>query len=156
MVVRIRLARWGRRNRPFYRIVAADARAKRDGRFLETLGTYNPISHSKREAAHHIKRVALNVQRIKYWLSVGAQPSETSKSFTMNCPCRNTQSLLLFRTILSNTLKVSRLLGAAGILPPAPRGTRAFSSGAAFSRGLADISSSSFRNSSQVVSRVTP
>lgn len=77
MVVRIRLARWGQIHRPFYRIVAADARAKRDGRFIEVLGTYNPLPHSRREASHKIKRVCLNVDRIKYWISVGAQPTDT-------------------------------------------------------------------------------
>ncbi|KAI0563377.1 Ribosomal protein S16 [Gracilaria domingensis] len=95
MVVRIRLARWGQIHRPFYRIVAADARAKRDGRFIEVLGTYNPMSHSRHEAASNIKRVCLNVERIKYWVSVGAQPSDT----------------------------VSRLLGTAGVLPFSPRVT---------------------------------
>lgn len=77
MVVRIRLARWGHRNKPFYRIVAADSRSPRDGRHLDILGAYNPLNHSKAEAQHHIKRVWLNVDRIKYWLSHGAQPSET-------------------------------------------------------------------------------
>ncbi|CDF38571.1 unnamed protein product [Chondrus crispus] len=82
MVVRIRLARWGQRNRPFYRIVAADARARRDGRFLEVLGAYNPLAASAPEAKHHIKRVWLNVGRINHWISVGAQPTDTSTSLS--------------------------------------------------------------------------
>lgn len=49
MVVRLRLARHGQRNRPFYRIVAADARAPRDGRFIEIVGFYNPLAHSRQE-----------------------------------------------------------------------------------------------------------
>ncbi|KAL2918302.1 37S ribosomal protein S16, mitochondrial [Polyrhizophydium stewartii] len=71
MVVRIRLARWGAANNPFFGIVAANARAARDGKHLERLGTYNPVPDHQRT-----KHIELNVQRIKYWLSVGAQPSE--------------------------------------------------------------------------------
>ncbi|MHC4390165.1 MAG: 30S ribosomal protein S16 [Planctomycetota bacterium] len=74
MAVKIRMQRFGRRNRPFYRIVAADARSPRDGRTLETLGTYNPIEKDQE------KVVAFNEERVKYWLSVGAQPSETARS----------------------------------------------------------------------------
>ncbi|KAH6562737.1 hypothetical protein BASA50_010006 [Batrachochytrium salamandrivorans] len=71
MVVRIRLARWGAANNPLYGIVAANLRAARDGKHLERLGTYNPIPDHNRT-----KHLELNVDRIKYWLSVGAQPSE--------------------------------------------------------------------------------
>ena len=70
MVVRLRLARWGVRNNPFFGIIAANQRAPRDGKHLERLGTYNPIPHN------NTKLVELNVDRIKYWLSVGAQPSD--------------------------------------------------------------------------------
>lgn len=84
MVVRIRLARWGHRNKPFYRIVAADSRCPRDGRHLDILGAYNPLYQSRAEAQHHIKRVLLNVDRIKYWLSHGAQPSETGIVFAFS------------------------------------------------------------------------
>lgn len=80
MVVRLRLARWGQRNRPFYRIVATDSRSPRDGRYIELIGAYNPLPHSRHEARSRIKRVYLNVDRIKYWLSVGAQPSDTGTS----------------------------------------------------------------------------
>lgn len=69
MAVRIRLARYGTKNRPFYRLVAADSQAKRDGRFLEQLGTYDPLANP---AEVHLKG-----DRIKYWLSVGATTSET-------------------------------------------------------------------------------
>jgi small subunit ribosomal protein S16 len=71
MVV-IRLRREGTKDRPFYRIVAADQRFQRDGRFLEVLGTYNPMT---KDAA-----VNVNAERAQYWLSVGAQPSETVRS----------------------------------------------------------------------------
>lgn len=72
MSVRIRLARYGTNNRPCYRIVAADSRARRDGRFIELLGSYDPL---KEPAA-----VTLKEERIKYWLSKGAKASETVAS----------------------------------------------------------------------------
>ncbi|KAI9017560.1 ribosomal protein S16 domain-containing protein [Gaertneriomyces semiglobifer] len=71
MVVRIRLARWGAKNNPFYGIVVANHRAPRDGKHLERVGTYNPIADQK-----GVKHVEMNISRIKYWLGVGAQPSE--------------------------------------------------------------------------------
>ena len=69
MAVRIRLARFGNKHRPFYRIVAADIQAPRDGRYIELLGTYDPLKTPK--------VVNLKKERIDYWLSVGAKPSET-------------------------------------------------------------------------------
>lgn len=71
MVVRLRLQRLGRRNLPFYRIVAADVREARNGKFLEMLGTYNPIPNKD-----NIKEISLRPDRIQYWMSVGAQPSD--------------------------------------------------------------------------------
>lgn len=71
MATVLRLSRGGRRNRPFYRIVAADKRASRDGRYIERLGTYNPLLADNDE-----NRVKLVEDRIKYWLEQGAKPSE--------------------------------------------------------------------------------
>lgn len=71
MAVHIRLSRAGTKKRPFYNIVAADSRAPRDGRFIEKLGTYNPLL-----ARDDSNRVTMNVERIKHWLGVGAKPSE--------------------------------------------------------------------------------
>eukprot|EP00949_MAST-11_sp_MAST-11-sp1_P003371 g3371.t1 len=104
MPVRLRLQRFGRKKRPFYRIVAADARAPRDGKFIELLGTYDPIPRAQRarsiNLARHeeverekVKEVGMRVDRIKHWISVGAQPTET----------------------------VARLLSKANIIPAAPR-----------------------------------
>ncbi|KAG8049756.1 hypothetical protein GUJ93_ZPchr0009g1365 [Zizania palustris] len=87
MVVRIRLARFGCRNRPFYRVMAADSRSPRDGKHLEVLGYYNPLPGKDGG-----KRMGLKFDRVKYWLSVGAQPSDP----------------------------VQRILFRAGILPPPP------------------------------------
>jgi small subunit ribosomal protein S16 len=72
LAVRLRLRRMGRKKRPFYRIVAADQRSPRDGRFIESVGTYNPL-----EQPHAID---LDLDRVLYWLSNGAQPSTTVNS----------------------------------------------------------------------------
>jgi small subunit ribosomal protein S16 len=69
-VVRIRMKSFGRRHRPFFRICAMDSRSPRDGRAIEELGHYDPMVRDKGA------RTVLNVDRIRYWLSVGAQPSE--------------------------------------------------------------------------------
>jgi small subunit ribosomal protein S16 len=71
MAMKIRLARGGSKKRPFYRIVAADSRMPRDGRFIERLGTYNPLLPKDSEA-----RVTMNVERIQYWMGQGAQPTD--------------------------------------------------------------------------------
>ncbi|CAM9673264.1 unnamed protein product [Choristocarpus tenellus] len=85
MPVRVRLQRFGRRGRPFYRVVVADSRAPRDGKFIEIVGNYDPIANRS-----GVKEVTFNVERVKYWLSVGAQASD----------------------------RVEWLLGQFGILPP--------------------------------------
>ena len=72
MAVKIRLSRKGRKKAPFYHIVAADARAPRDGRFIEKLGTYNPLTVPA--------TIELDRDRAYYWLTVGAQPTETARS----------------------------------------------------------------------------
>lgn len=71
MALKIRLARGGSKKRPFYQIVIADARSPRDGRFVEKVGTYNPMLPQDNQ-----ERVRLNLERIKYWLSKGAQPTD--------------------------------------------------------------------------------
>jgi small subunit ribosomal protein S16 len=76
MSLKIRLARGGAKKRPFYSIVVADARSPRDGRFIEKLGTYNPML--ERGAAD---RVTLKEERIRHWLGVGAQPTERVERF---------------------------------------------------------------------------
>lgn len=76
MATRIRLARGGAKKRPFYRIIVADARAARDGKFIEKVGIYNPLL-SKADP----NRVQLKEDRIKYWLGEGASPSERVENF---------------------------------------------------------------------------
>lgn len=88
MAMKIRLARGGSKKRPFYAIVAADSRMPRDGRFIEKLGTYNPMLPKDNE-----ERVKMNIERVKYWLGEGAQPTD----------------------------RISRMLEAAGELPKKDR-----------------------------------
>jgi small subunit ribosomal protein S16 len=71
MAVKIRLARGGTKKRPFYRVVVADERAPRDGRFIEKVGTYNPLL--PRDST---ERVQLKLDRIEYWLGKGAKPTD--------------------------------------------------------------------------------
>tara|TARA_R110002124_G_scaffold109676_9_gene262821 strand:+ start:1374 stop:1778 length:405 start_codon:yes stop_codon:yes gene_type:complete len=89
MSLKIRLARGGTKKRPFYQIVVADARSPRDGRFIEKLGTFNPLLAKDNEA-----RVVLDLDRAKHWLSVGAQPTDRVLRFldvagVMNREARN-------------------------------------------------------------------
>ena len=72
MAVRIRLARHGAKKRPFYRIVVADSESPRDGRYLEAVGTYNPLQDPA--------EVTLKQERVQYWLEQGAIPSDTVRS----------------------------------------------------------------------------
>jgi small subunit ribosomal protein S16 len=72
MSVKIRLARHGAKKKPFYRIVIADSESPRDGKFLENVGTYNPLTDPA--------EVSLKQERIKYWIGQGAIPTDTVKS----------------------------------------------------------------------------
>ncbi len=76
MAMKIRLARGGSKKRPFYRVVAADSRMPRDGRYVEKLGTYNPLLPKDSE-----ERVKLDMERVQYWLDQGAQPSDRVSRF---------------------------------------------------------------------------
>jgi small subunit ribosomal protein S16 len=73
MAVKIRMKRVGTKNTPVYRIVVADSRSPRDGKFIEELGTYQPLKKDN--------NFVLNLDRAKYWVSKGAQPSDTVASF---------------------------------------------------------------------------
>jgi len=72
MAVSIRLRREGTKNRPYYKVVVADKRSPRDGKFIETIGTYDP----KKPAPNS----TLNIDRVEYWITKGAQPSDTVRS----------------------------------------------------------------------------
>ena len=92
MSLRIRLARGGAKKRPYYRIVVADSRRARDGRFIERIGHYNPMLPKDDP-----NRVGIDIERAKHWLSVGAQPSDRVTKFfagadLMELPARRDQS----------------------------------------------------------------
>ena len=72
MAVRIRLARHGAKKRPFYRIVVADSESSRDGRYLEAVGTYNPLLEPA--------EITIKPERVQYWLEQGAIPTDTVRS----------------------------------------------------------------------------
>ena len=72
MATRIRLQRFGKKNHPFYHVVIADGRAPRDGRFIEKIGTYNPMTNPA--------TIDINFERALYWVEVGASPSDTARS----------------------------------------------------------------------------
>jgi small subunit ribosomal protein S16 len=76
MALSIRLTRGGAKKRPFYRIVVADSRSPRDGRFIEKIGHYDPMV-----AKDHPQRVVIDTERAKHWISVGAQPSDRVARF---------------------------------------------------------------------------
>ncbi|HZT50772.1 MAG TPA: 30S ribosomal protein S16 [Stellaceae bacterium] len=76
MSLKIRLTRGGAKKRPFYSIVVADSRSPRDGRFIEKLGTYNPMVEKG-----HAERLVMKTERIQHWLSKGALPSERVARF---------------------------------------------------------------------------
>ena len=79
MSVRIRLSRGGSKKHPFYRIVAADQRAPRDGRFIERLGSYNPLLPQD-----HQDRLDLDTEKVKAWLAKGAEPTERLQKLFAN------------------------------------------------------------------------
>ena len=76
MPLKIRLSRGGAKKRPYYRIVVADSRSPRDGRFIERVGSYNPMV-----AKDHPERVVLVAERIQHWMGVGAQPTDRVARF---------------------------------------------------------------------------
>ncbi len=94
MPLKIRLARWGAKKRPYYRIVVAEATAPRDGRFIERIGSFNPILPDT-----HADRVKLDLERAKHWLSVGAQPTDRVARFL-------DKEGLMKRTTTSNPAKM--------------------------------------------------
>ena len=79
MAVKIRLMRVGKKKQPSYRVVVTDSRSPRDGRFIEKLGTYNPLLPREHET-----RITLDKERIAHWLKVGAQPSDRVAKFLAN------------------------------------------------------------------------
>ncbi len=85
-MIKIRLSRGGRKNVPFYRFVATNSTSPRDSKFLEKLGTYNPLANDSDE-----KRIVINKERVEHWLSVGAKPSERVAKFLIELGVKGAQ-----------------------------------------------------------------
>lgn len=85
-MIKIRLARGGRKKVPFYRIVATRSTSARDSNFLEKLGTFNPLAIDSDE-----KKVVINKDRVEYWLSVGAKPTEKVAKFLRQLGCKGAE-----------------------------------------------------------------
>ncbi len=111
MPVRIRLARAGHKNYPFYRIMAAERRRPRDGKFLEVLGSYCPLVDKM--GCKHLK---VNTDRFKYWMAVGAEPSETVRFISFHFQ----RLLIVSYGVMWCESQVARLLSRFGLLPPPP------------------------------------
>lgn len=122
MSLRIRLSRGGAKKHPYYRIVVADSRKPRDGRYIERLGTYNPMVPKD-----HPERLNTNDERIKYWLSVGAKPSDRVARFLGDkglidkpaIPEQTKQHLPRARTV-ERQKEAEAAAKAAAEAPPAP------------------------------------
>lgn len=115
MSVKIRLARGGAKKRPFYRVVVAPSTSPRDGRYLEKLGTYNPMVPKD-----HPERLVLNMERIQYWLSTGAQPTDRVASFfakagLLSAPVRNNPEKALPRKKAQERMKMEAAAAEAAI-----------------------------------------
>lgn len=105
MSVKIRLARGGAKKRPYYRVVVADARAPRDGDFIEKVGTYNPLLNKEDS-----DRVTFKADRIEHWLSKGAQPTERVAKFIKAAGIKLPESILKKMAVKekSQTKKLSK------------------------------------------------
>ena len=105
MAVKIRLTRGGAKKRPYYKVVVADARAPRDGSFIEKVGTYDPLLSKDKE-----NRVTFKADRVEHWLAQGAQPTERVAKFIKAAGIKLPESILKKMTIKekSQTTKPSK------------------------------------------------
>ena len=105
MAVKIRLARGGAKKRPYYKIVVADARAPRDGNFIEKVGTYNPLL-----AREDKTRITLDKARIELWLSKGALPTERVAKFIASSACsRKKLNWPSMRILIQKLTRIARM-----------------------------------------------
>ena len=93
-MVKIRLRRMGAKKAPFYRIVVADSRSPRDGRFIEEIGTYDPAADSE--------KIKVDMERAKYWIANGAQPTDTVRGLLKQIDCCCLQAPMRIYTPLSD------------------------------------------------------
>jgi len=115
MALKMRLARGGAKKRPFYRIVIADGRAPRDGRFIERLGHYNPLL-----PRDHPERLKFDLERVKYWLGKGAQPTERIRRFLADAKLMTFTQPIRPKKSLPRKKAQERLAAAKGEATPAP------------------------------------
>ncbi len=111
-MVRIRMKRMGRPHRPFYRISAIEKTVRRDGKVLENLGTYDPM------ATDESKQIAINEERIKHWLSLGAQPSDTMMDLLVK---RNIVDGKAWKAHRADQAERRKARAAAAAAAPAPK-----------------------------------
>ena len=101
MSVKIRLSRWGTKKSPYYRIVVTNSRSPRDGKYLERIGSFNPLLDD-----NHADKLKIDIERAKYWLSTGAQPSPRVERFLFkagvikDAPRKKTSNLGVTRDVL--------------------------------------------------------
>jgi len=105
MAVKIRLTRGGAKKRPYYKVVVADARAPRDGAFIEKVGTYNPLV-----AKDSDMRITFKAERVEHWLSLGAQPTDKVAKFIKDAGIKLPEGILkkMAVKVKSQTTKPSR------------------------------------------------
>lgn len=113
MSVRLRLQRHGSKKSPFYRVVAADSRARRDGKYIEQLGVYHPLVEAP---------IVLNldIERVDHWLSVGAQPSDTVQTLIRIAREGNVRSIQQYEAERREAKKAQREAALKGIAVPPP------------------------------------
>ena len=126
MALKIRMARAGAKKRPFYSIVVADSRSPRDGRFIEKLGTYNPML-----AKDHPERIKLKTERIQHWLGVGALPSERVARFLGDAGLRDKPARRETPKQSAPRKKAQERAAAGAAATPAPAAAPAPAAGAA-------------------------
>lgn len=117
MSVRLRLQRHGSKKAPFYRVVAADGRSPRDGKYIELLGVFNPLVDGKIV-------LNLNLERVDHWLSVGARPTDTVETLIKRARAGEVRSVQQFEAERREAKKAQReaaLKGIAVVAAPAPK-----------------------------------
>lgn len=117
MSVRLRLQRHGSKKAPFYRVVAADGRSPRDGKYIELLGVYNPLVDGKIV-------LNLNLERVDHWLSVGARPTETVEALVKRVRAGEFRTVQQYESERRDAKKAQReaaLKGVSVVAAPAPK-----------------------------------
>jgi len=118
MSVRLRLQRHGSKKNPFYRVVAADGRAPRDGRYIEQLGVFHPLVETA-------KVLNLDLERVDYWLSTGAKPSDRVEALIRYARSGDVQTIQEYEQERREAKKAQRAAALKGVAVPAPAPAKA-------------------------------